>query len=148
MFNVFDILVPALALGAGLDVRPRETAFGLTEDRFAYVGGLEFAKVLPASIAYTDVSAWTGAADRGAWTVLQAQAHANQLVDDDDGWKAFLDALVLVLRVHDDWRVTCESDCDQAPLENVSLSPEQLSVILDGWRRSAARCVALRATPA
>jgi hypothetical protein len=147
MFDVFDILVPALALGAGLDVRPRATASGLTEDKFAYVGALEFAKVLPANIAYADVSAWTGAPDRGAWTVLLAHAHANQLVDDDDGWKAFLDALVLVLRAHDVWHVTCESDCDQTPLENVSLSPEQLAEILDGRRSSAARFVALRATP-
>ena len=148
MFDIFDILVPELAAGAGIAVRPAmRTAFGPTEETLAYVNGMEFARVLSAADAYTNLTAWTGAADRGHWTVLCAHDHANRYADEDDQWRAFLDGLIVILRAHDWWMVTCESDCEQQPLERVRVSADELSDVIDQRRSSRERRIALQATP-
>jgi hypothetical protein len=44
--------------------------------------------------------------------------------------------------------VTCESDCDQHPLENLVLSPARLAELLDSNRRTGSRPISLRASSA
>ncbi len=147
MFDVFDIQIPALALGASVEVRQRETAFGLDDDRKMYVDGVEFGRVLPAREAYSNLQAWMGSSDRASWSVLIAGPTARAASRDDRSWPQFLSALILVLQVHEAWVVRCESDCDQRPVERLEISAERLATLLDGLRAEQA-CVAFVATRA
>jgi hypothetical protein len=146
VFDVFDIQVPALAASSPIEVRQRKTAFGVTEQRMAYVGGVEFGRIVRADEAYVDLQAWTGATDRGGWTVLIAAPAAREAAGDDERWSSFLGALVSVLQAHQSWVVRCESDCDQHPLERLEISAERLSEIL-GARRGENAPVAIVAVP-
>lgn len=146
MFDTFDILVPELAT-SGIELRQHQSVFGPAEDQYVYVGGLKFARLLLARDAFSNVRAWTGSDDRAMWTVLLANAEAGAAAAQDDSWTKFLEALKSVLRAHSFWRVTCESDCDQHPLERVTLSPEAFAELLDSYRREGARPIAVQATP-
>ena len=143
MFDVFDILVPELSTDH-LEVRQQQTAFGSSDDRFAYVGDLRFAQIVTARQAYTSLEAWTGAPGRAGWTVLLAAPAANAAAGDDDTWARFLAALMLVLRGHATWRVNCESDCEQHPLEELELAPERLSQLLESYRSRGTRPIAVQ----
>lgn len=146
MFDVFDILVPALAPSAPIEVRQQETAFGVADQRTAYVGGVEFGRILRADEAYSDLKARTGSTDRGGWTVLIAAPAARAAAEDDERWASFLAALVSLLQAHRSWVVLCESDCDQQPLERHQVSAGRLSEILDA-RRDKHAPVAILAGP-
>lgn len=145
MFDTFDILVPEIVTSC-IELRQHETAFGPEEDKFAYIRGVEFARVLVARNAYTAMRGWTGSEDRESWMVLVAHEQANEAAASDDAWANFLDLLVTVLRAHEFWRVRCESDCDQHPIEKLILSPEDLSLLLNSLRSSGARRIAFRGT--
>lgn len=131
MFDVFDIQVSALAFGAPLEIRQRETAFGAADERVAHVGGIEFGRVLRAHEAYKDPRTWRDPPDRGDWTVLVAAPAARAAAKDNERWARFLGAMVSMLHAHESWVVRCETDCDQHPLERHQISPEQLSALLD-----------------
>jgi hypothetical protein len=105
---------------------------------------MKFAQVVTAGQAYTNVEAWAGAPERAGWTVLLAAQPANAAAATDETWARFLAALVLVLRVHSTWRVTCESDCEQHPVDKIELSPESLSEFLDSHRRKSVRPIAVQ----
>lgn len=143
---MFDIQIPALSPGAPVEVRLQETAFGVADDRVAYVDGVEFGRVLQAQEVYSNLQAWMGSDDRGAWTVLRVAPAANEAADDDGRWPRFLGALVSVLQAHGAWVVRCESDCDQRPVERLEVSAERLAELLDGLRTEQAS-LALVATP-
>ena len=97
LFDVFDIIVPELAWNSGLEVRSRMSAFGPSDDKFAYFCDLRFAEVTLAKNAYTNIEAWAGASDRGSWTVLLASKPANEAAGSDQAWAMFLNALTTVL---------------------------------------------------
>ena len=42
-----------------------------------------------ASVAFTDLLAWTGESDRGNWTVLKLHSEANAVAANDGAWEAF-----------------------------------------------------------
>lgn len=134
MFDVFDIQIPSLSARARVEVRRRETAFGLEDDGTAYVDGVELGRFLRDEEASSYLRAWIGSADRSTWTVLNVAHAACNAADDDGRWPQFLAALVSLLRAHDVWVVRCESDCDQGPLERLALSAEQLGRLLDDAR--------------
>lgn len=136
MFDTFDLLVPALVSIAGIDIRQRESAFGLDGDRYLHVGDIELGRILIAREAFTAVEAWTGSSDRGDWTVVLLSASANAAAQSDHAWQHYLDTLLMVLKSHPLWRVTCESDCDQTPLERFDLTPDVLVSLLDAYRIS------------
>lgn len=147
MFDVFDIQLPKLAGGAGLAVRARESAFGPSDDEFVYVEGVEFAKVVLASKAYTNVEAWTGSSDGTEWTVQVVARTANDAATTDESWAAFIERLVAILNAHSFWRIICESDCDQYPRETMRQSPVELGHHLDSLRQRGASPIALEVVP-
>lgn len=112
MFDVFDIVLGHLSTGTRIEVRQRETAFGLSDEQIVYVDGMMIACVDP-----------TSGLGR---TVLLASTAANQASADDADWKRLLRGLVVLLDAHPGWRVTCESDCDQHPIRQSVLSPKTL----------------------
>jgi hypothetical protein len=146
MFDVLDVLVPGLSTDARFEVRQEQTAFGPSDDRFAHVDGMRFAQIVMARDVYTNVEAGTGSSGRDGWTVLLAAGVANAAAGDDETWGKFLAALVVVLSAHTFWRVTCESDCDQHPLEKLKLSPQHLSRLLDSYRSKGQRLIAIQAS--
>ena len=146
MFDVFDILLPEISTTRRLEVRQQETAFGLKADRFAYVDGSRFGKVLAADAAYSDIKSWSGSSSRANWTVLLAAGTANTAAANDETWAQFLNALALVLSAHAVWRVKCESDCDQHPVEKLEISADKVCMLLDGHRRSGLRPISFHAT--
>lgn len=146
MFDVFDIQIPSLAPSAPVEIRRRATAFGLSDERVAYVAGVKFGRVCQADEAYSNVQAWMGSPDRANWMVLSVAPAAREAADDDALWPEFLAALVSVLQAHEVWVVRCESDCDQQPVERREISVERLARLLDDLRAERAR-VAIVATP-
>ena len=144
MFDVFDILLPELSTDARLEVRQHQTAFGTSDDRFAYVDGMKFAQVVKAQEVYSNVAARAGSAERANWTVLLVSATANEAAMNDETWTKFLGALLIVLSTHTAWRVICESDCDQHPLEELELSADGLSRLLDSYRSAGFRPLAVQ----
>jgi len=136
MFDVFDVYVPRLLPLPTTEIRQHWTAFGPDERRYLYVGELRLARVLPAHAAYTDVRTWTGSGDRGDWTALLLVEDANAAVTNDATWAAFLGALQTILVGHPRWRIRCESDCDQHPLESLSLAPDALVRLLESYHES------------
>ena len=147
MFDVFDIQIPPLALGASVEVRQHETAFGLADDRKVYVGGVEFGRVLQAKEAYSNLQAWMGSSDRANWSVLIVGPTARAASGDDGRWSRFLSALILVLQAHGAWVVRCESDCDQRPVERLEISAERLVALLDGLRAERASVAFVATSP-
>lgn len=145
MFDLFDIHIPSLSPCAPVVVRQQETAFGLADDRTAYVDGVEFGQVLLAEEVYSNLQAWMGSSDRGNWTVLSVAPAASAAACDDVRWPQFLAALVSVLQAHRAWVVRCESDCDQRPVERFEISAERLATLLDSLRAERAT-VAFEAT--
>ena len=136
MFDTFDILVPALLSSPLLSIRTPETTFGSADERCLYVRNDKLGKVLPAHVAFSSIEAWTGAPNRADWTVLLVHEQANLAAQDDVSWRAFLDAVHFVLTIHPKWRVTCESDCEQYPLERMHLTPEGTVALLDSYRKT------------
>jgi hypothetical protein len=136
MFSVFNVIVPTLLPLPTTEVRHHMTAFGSDERQYLYVGEVKLARVLPAHAAFSDIRAWTGSADRGNWIAIVLHEEANAAVINDATWPAFLGALQTVLVSHPRWRVRCESDCDQHPLERFSLAPDALVRLLDSYRES------------
>lgn len=136
MFDTFDILVPKVLASPPLEVRRDETLDGPDDQRFLYVGTVKMARVLPAHVAFSNVVGWTGSPLRAKWTTLLVRDQANVAVRDDGDWLAFLDALRTVLMAHPEWRVTCESDCEQYPLETLDLTPDEMVAQLASYRRT------------
>lgn len=134
MFDTFDILLPNLLPILGGEIRQRETAFGLDDRKFLFIGNTQLAMVLPAKTAVRSVEAWTGAPDRDQWTVLLVAKQANDATTDATSWSAFLESIRAVLKVHPVWRVTCESDCEQHALQSLSLDPDSLVELLNQYR--------------
>jgi len=126
MFDVFDVVVPALLPLSAIEVRQCKTAFGVDERRYLYLGEVRLAHVLPAHAAYSNVRAGTGSAGRDDWIALALHDEANAAVINEETWAAFLGALQTLLMGHLRWRVRCESDCDQHPLERFTLAPDAL----------------------
>ena len=145
MFDTFDVLVPDLNLPAGFELRQHQTAFGPDDSVFLYVAEAQFARVLPAREAFSAVEAWTGVPGREGWTVLLLSAYANAATRDSGSWASFLAALRVILENHPVWRVTCESDCDQHPVETFVLAPGALVDLLDTYRNAAHYPIAFHA---
>lgn len=134
MFDTFDLLLPELLPISDVEVRQRKSAFGRDEDRCVYVRDVELGRVVLASEAYSAVEAWTGEPDRGDWTVLVLSPEANAAAAHDRTWQAYLDGLLVILKNHPAWRVTCESDCEQYAREKFELSADGLVALLDSYR--------------
>ena len=145
MFDVFDIQVPALAASAPVEIRRAQTEFGLCDEGMAYVDGVAFGHVLRAEEAYSNLQSWMDSVDRGHWTVLTAAPAARAAAADDEFWSLFLAALVSLLQAHESWIVRCESDCDQEPLDRLTISAGRLSELLNA-RRTEHKSVAIVAT--
>jgi hypothetical protein len=144
MFDVFDILVRELSTHALLEVRQQQTAFGPSDDTFLYVHGTKFAQIVTAPEAYKNVEARAGSAGRANWTVLRAAKIASEAATNDETWAKFLQAIALVLAPPALWQVTCESDCDQHPIEKVALSVDGLSQLIDSHRSTGLRPIAVQ----
>jgi len=134
MFDTFDVLVPKLLPLPLIDVRQHMSAFGRDERRYLYVGDVRLAWVVPVSVAFEDVRTWAGSSDRANWTALLLRDEANAAATDDIAWAAFLQALRTILAGHQEWRVTCESDCEQYPLHQLSLTADALVALLGSYR--------------
>lgn len=134
MFEIFNIHLPKLSTTSGLELRQHRSAFGLSEEKFAYLNGVRFAYVLEAKDAYSNIETWLGSKNRSNWIILLTAPAANEAATNDKTWATFLAGLVSVLSLSTDWQVVCESICDQFPIEQVTLSPENLSQILDSYR--------------
>ena len=147
MFDIFDIQLPKLALGPGLEVRRCESAFGLSDDEFVFVDGVKFARILPASSAYSNVEVSTGSSQGSNWTVLLVRSTAADAAKTHESWTAFLASLEALLHAQSMWRVVCESDCDQRMRRAVRLSPLALAEHLDSVRRDHTLPIAFEATP-
>jgi hypothetical protein len=144
MFDVFEILIPELSTNARLEIRQKQTAFGSSDDRFVYVDGTRFARIVMAREAYSNVEVTAGSAGRVNWTLLLAAATANEAAMNDETWARFLAALALILATHAFWRVTCESDCEQHPIERLALSADRLSQLLDSHRSTGFQHIAIQ----
>jgi hypothetical protein len=136
MFDTFDVLVPKLLPVPLTEIRQHMTAFGPDERKYLYVGEVRLARVIPASVAFSSIPAWTGSPGRATWTALLLHDEANAAVTDDGAWMAFLRALRTILEGHHEWRVTCESDCDQCSVEQLSLTPDALVRLLGSYRET------------
>lgn len=136
MFDTFAIVLPTPLPLPKTEIRQHWTAFGPDERRYLYVGEVRLARVLPAHAVYRDVRAWTGSGDRGDWTALLLHKDANAAAINDGTWAAFLGALRTILVGHPTWRVTCESDCDQYPIEKFSLAPDTLARLHGSYREN------------
>ena len=138
MFDTFDIIVPRLIHSAGLSTRhpDPEGAFRHTDSAGVYVHGVRIGSTLVANVAYSNVAAWTGSVDRADWDVVCLRDDANAAAAHDDTWTTFLTAVRAFLTMHPHWRITCESDCDQHPLEHFTLKPTELVDLLDTYRRT------------
>ena len=134
MFDTFDILLPTLRQLPPVAVRNVETAFGIDNTRYVYVGDVRVGRIELARVAFGDVAAWAGSLEWGGWTVLLAREEANVAVQSDAAWRSFLDGVRTILVGHTGWRVTCESDCDQHELENLKLTADSLVELLDSYR--------------
>ena len=146
MFDVFDMQIPSLSPNAPVEIDPRESAFGLADERVAHVGGLRFGRVLQADEAYSNLQAWMGSSERANRTVLSVAPAAREAAHDDGRWHPFLAALVSVLQAHETWLVRCESDCDQHCLDRLEISAAGLGMLLDDLRAESAN-VAFVAIP-
>ena len=147
MFDVFDIQMPIFAVGSGFEVRRHESTFGPSDDEFMYCNGMKFARVLLANQAYSDIERWAGSSERADWTVLSVAMAANNAVTADRTWAEFCAALILILEAHSFWRVICESDCEQHPIQKMRLSPEGLAHHLNLVRTESVSPIALEVTP-
>jgi hypothetical protein len=125
MFDVLDVLVPDFST-CHADIRPTPTVFGPADDRTYH--GVRLGHLALAGDVYRDAA-------RADWTVLVAADAANRAAESDQCWAVFLEGLVLILAQQREWRVTCESDCDQYPCERLRCSPADLSQRLDSYRR-------------
>jgi hypothetical protein len=123
MFDVLNIFLPALATGPQLEVRHRQSLFGVSDEKVALVEGLPLADVIFMDTPYGSI-------------VLCASKQANEAAQNNETWSRFLIALELVLNTHAEWYVICESDCDQYPVENRHLTAPELSQLLDEYRTS------------
>ncbi len=142
MFDTFDILVPELLPFPSAEVRGEQTAFAGEGPKSLFVGEVKMGCVVHARDAFTDVAAWTGSADRANWIVLLLNTDASAAAEHDHTWQAYLDAVLMTLTAHSVWRVTCESDCDQNPVEMVSLAPDEIVKRLDAHRAANRRPIA------
>ncbi len=134
MFDTFDVIVPKLLPLPELSIRHRETAFGLDDTRGVYFREVRLGRVVQAHVAFSNVEASAGSADRADWDVVLLHAEANAAAEHDGAWAGFLDALRALLEQHARWRVTCESDRDQYPVSRLSLDPTTLVELLDSYR--------------
>lgn len=130
MFDIFDILVPSLRLSPRLQVVAGETS----STKRLHIDGEDFAPVLRADVAYSNLLAWAGAPGREFWTVLTVQDTANKASAETASWNAFLDRLVLLLEAQQTSYITCESDCERCDLEELSLSAREVRELLDKHR--------------
>lgn len=150
MFDTFDVLVPELRTFASAEIRQRRTTVGLDEIKRLFVQGIALGRIIRADAAYSNVVAWTGAPDRAGWTALVLSQDANAAADDDVAWPGYLNALRTLLTEHSTWRVTCESDCEQHPVQMLELGVDALVNLLDSYRTSGyfpiAFCVEFPAT--
>ena len=136
MFDTFDVLVPKLDLPHGFELIQQKTALGPDESVYLCADSLQFARVLRAREAFdhSALESWTGAAEREHWTVLLFNDCGNSCARSSILWPRFLAGLRAILENHPVWRVTCESDCDQHPLERMHLSSAELVALLDRYR--------------
>ena len=144
MFDTFDIILPKLRPLPHVQVRHLETPFGIDNRRYVHVGDARVGRMEFAREAFSDVAAWAGSPDRGGWTVLLACEEANAAAESDDAWRAFLEGVRTILAGHTKWRVTCESDCDQHALEELTLTPDALVELLDSCRARGQYPIAFR----
>jgi hypothetical protein len=133
MFDALTILLPSLSADVPLEIRQRESAFGANDERVAHIEGLPFARVHPTKTS-------------DGLEILSAAGQANEAARNNETWSRFLVAIVLVLDAHAGWRVICESDCDQHPIEERQLSAMELSQVLDCYRNSRRGPIALHAS--
>ncbi len=143
-FDVFDILLPELTDVAGLEVKEPDQGDDSPEQCIAFFEGRPFARVDRANRVYGNVEWWTGATDRGEWTVLDAGHYAHRAAADDGAWAGFLRGLVAILSAHRDWMVTCEADCDQYDPAALSLAPESFAAILERYRSAGGWLISVR----
>jgi hypothetical protein len=146
MFDVLDILLPALSTNGLIEVRHRDSAFGKSDDAVAYYDGVRLGDVLPQQLVSGAVT-WPDSESHARWTVLLAGSTANTASTSDETWQQFLNAFVATLKLHNDWRVRCESDCDQHVLRSLELTPDELGRILDTHRAQPSAPLAWRVQP-
>ncbi|MCA9630742.1 MAG: hypothetical protein KC766_23895 [Myxococcales bacterium] len=144
MFDVFDVLIPCLVVGEGIQVRQHQTAFGPDEREIVFVHDTPVGERAIASAVYTHLEGWTGSESRAAWTVIVAAHHANTAARSDTDWDRFLNALRHILERQEGWRVTCESDCDQHAIANLPASATELVAVLDRARSSQEMPISFR----
>lgn len=145
MFDVFEILVPELSSPA-ISIWQRESSFGLDDRRVLFVADTRLGSLGTARDRFRDVASATGGPDRGRWIVVSLREEANAAAAQDETWRAFLDALGRFLAGQPRWRVTCESDCDQHPLQRLQgVDARGLLAHLDALRAAASYPIAFHA---
>lgn len=70
MFDVLDVLVPAVPSDAGFVIREHQSGFGLSDEVSLFHRGERLGLVVPAGRAYSNLAAWTGVpTQRQDWSV-------------------------------------------------------------------------------
>lgn len=145
MFDIFEIRVPELSSPA-ISIWQRGSSFGLGDRRVLFVADTRLGSLGTARDRFRDVASATGGPDRGRWIVVSLREEANAAAAQDETWRAFLDALGRFLAGQPRWRVTCESDCDQHPLQRLQgVDAGGLLAHLDALRAAASYPVAFHA---
>lgn len=134
MFDIFDIIVPRLIHCSGLSTRHPERTFRHADATGVYIHGVRIGSTVVANVAYSNVTGWTGSADRADWDVVCLSDDANAAADRDDTWATFLTAVRAFLEIHPHWRITCEPLCEEDQLEHFTLNPTELIDLLDTCR--------------
>ena len=144
MFDVFDLLIPRLAVGAGIEVRQHQTAFGPDEREIVFVHECPVGQRGVAAQFYTHLEGWAGSETRRDWTVIAAAQCANAAAPSDADWDRFLSSVRHILDGQDAWRVTCESDCDQHTIAELPASITDLVSVLNRARSTRQSPIAFR----
>lgn len=142
MFDVLDIAI-AEADSPRIEVRPRESAFGTSDQASVYVDGVELGE-LDSTRGGLDGS-WVPSTDRARGCVLSASRTANDAARSDESWGQFLSALRTVLSAQPAWAVLCETDGDQHAVQELRESPERIAGLLDAHRSRRVAPLAFRA---
>jgi hypothetical protein len=146
MFDAFDIWLPELPTCGSFEVRPEQTAFGASEELFAFVDGRRFCAVLTGNAANLAEHTTATLGSAHCRLILLAGGAAEAAAGDDERWKQFLHDLTTVLAGYKAWRVTWEADCDQYPMKRLELSVDQVSELLNDYRRTQRRPIAFEVT--
>jgi len=129
--DVFEIQCADILEVPGIEVRPTQTAFGPTSDRYVSIDGFRLGEIVDeassgsGSIYHKRLGGISGK----QWYVIEMKNAINE-ANDPVSWGELSRALELLLAKLGCWRVVCESDCEQhALVESVMTAPALLKEV-------------------